>query len=64
MFIVDEYYEMLMNASMSPLNTGLLPGIFTVGTNNRTILSTGHYSKDLKDFLLRRYETVKVDYCV
>lgn len=52
-FILDEYYEMMINASMSPLNFNTLPGIFSVTSKNKCILSTGHYSKEFKQFLLR-----------
>lgn len=52
MFILDEYFEMIDKASMSPLISGKIPGLFTVGTNHRTILSTGHHSDALKNFLL------------
>jgi len=64
MFIVDECFEMLMAASMTPLDAGALPGIFTVGEKHKVILSTGHYSQAYKEFLLRRYPSIKLDYCI
>ena len=62
-FILDEYYAMLESASMFPSVQQSVHGIFEVGKIHRCILSTGHYSTQFKDFLLRFLPSVNTDYC-
>lgn len=40
-----------------------MPGIFRVGKVHNTIIATGHYSKGFKEFLLRHFESVNIDFC-
>jgi hypothetical protein len=50
-FIIDEYFAMLENASMTPLVINKLAGIFTIGWHHKVIFATGHHSQQFKDFL-------------
>ena len=62
-FIVDEYYAMLENSSMTPLIINKLPGLFTVGWHHKVIFATGHHSESFKEFLLSHIPEINITYC-